>query len=741
MISAQNARPRLLGTAGLGLSSTMAVVGTAFAHGPNAALPSDDQIETVNITANHSSLDKVTREILNTPQSINLIPLQVIQQQGTTSVEQALKNVPGITLNAGEGGAHGDTVNLRGFSASDDFFLDGLRDTGFYTRDSFDAEAIEIYKGPASTLFGRGSTGGVINQVSKTPKLERILDGTVTFGTNDEQRETADVDLPFSDTGAVRLNLMDESAHVEGRPFTRIRRFGIAPSLALGLSTPTTFILSYYHETENNIPDPGIPFLFGKPAPVKHDVFYGLPEDDRWKTDVNILTARFSHRFAAVSITDKARYGSYDYNNPITAPHFGTANCYQDTSPFAGVPLCTGAPQDIPVTATNPLLPIPGMPLADVYVTRDRPSSSAHVQTLMNEIDGTAHFDTDSWHHTLVGGIEMDREEADVVRFANQDSQIVAVPLLDPNPFEAFPGHQTQITQRPSTVVSTIGVYAVDTVAVSTHWSMTAALREDRFAAHYHEPNTNTHFNHVDWVFNPRLALMFKPNQIQSYYFSYGTSYDPSAENLSLSARTADLGPERDRTFELGGKQKIAHGKLSLTEAVFDTEMTNARIADPFNPTLQALAGQLTVRGLELDAAGHITPRWEILAGYAYLDGSSVGLFGAGVHGPIPNTAHDQANIWTTYAFSADWEGGLGANYVSRRAAFKNATGDAVVPGYVTFDAMVSYKLSRHLTLRLNGYNLLNTHYYANVYYVSAAENHVVPGAGRTFAVTLAVAL
>jgi len=165
-------------------------------------------IETVNVTAQRSSLDTVTAKIQNPPKSINIMPLEVMQQQGTAALQDALKNVSGITLNAGEGGTHGDLVNLRGFAAGDDYFMDGLRDTGLYDRDAFDYESLEVYKGPASTLFGRGSTGGVINQVLKTPQLYTIADTMLTGGTNNEGRATLDTNYVLGDTSALRLDGM-----------------------------------------------------------------------------------------------------------------------------------------------------------------------------------------------------------------------------------------------------------------------------------------------------------------------------------------------------------------------------------------------------------------------------------------------------------------------------------------------------------------------------------------------------
>jgi catecholate siderophore receptor len=725
-----------LGPVTFALGSAVAVTG-AFGQ---TQVASNQPIETVNVTARRTELDKLPEKILNTPQSINVVPLEVIQQQGVTNLQDALKNVPGITLNAGEGGAHGDQINLRGFSASDDFFLDGLRDTGFYTRDAFDYQSVEVLKGPSSTLFGRGSTGGVINQVSKTPQLYPIAEGILTAGTNDELRGTADVNYVLGDSSALRVNAMGMTSHVTDRDFVRNRRWGVAPSVAFGIDQPTTFTLSYLHQEENNIPDFGIPFVFGKPAPVPRDTYYGLPSDDRQKSRVDVVTGSVNHDFGnSVSISDKARFGNYYFDTRQTAPIFGDGNCFTDTAPFAGAPICTGAETDIPVSANVPYFPVPGTPLDQIFVLRDRPSASGTVQTLMNETDVTWKFSTGWITHTLVTGLELDRETADLLRYENQDDIITPVPLLDPDPREAFPGHQTIVSSRPDTKTNTVGVYAVDTINFGPQWSLLAALRYDNFDASYDESVTAVHFSHTDNITSPRAALVYKPDENSSLYFSYGTSFNPSAENLSLSSRTADLGPEKDRTFELGGKTLLMDGMLSLTGALFDTQMTNARIADPTNPALQVLAGTLKVRGAEVNVAGNITANWEVLAGYTYIDGSSKGLFGVGESGPIPNTARNQANLWTTYDFDSGFKVGAGINFLGERDAFKDQYGVVHVPSYVTFDAMAAYRVNDHLQLQVNGYNLADKYYFTNSYFTRVEENHVIPGAGRTVTVSAVV--
>ncbi len=696
----------------LGLGST--TVGLASSFGLHAAAepaPQAAEKPVEVVVTGRPAIDAYAGSLQNTAQTINMIPQSVLTEQAVSSVQDALKNVPGITLNAGEGGTHGDNINLRGFAASDDFFLDGLRDTGFYTRDSFNIEGIEVYKGPASTLFGRGSTGGVVNQVSKTPKLDDFERATVTLGSNAETRETADVNYVLGQTTALRINAMDQDAGVAGRAYVKNRRFGIAPSLALGIGQPVSLTLNYLHQKQNDVPDYGIPFAFGKPVPVPHDTYYGLPSDDRTRARDDIGTAIFKAQInEVVSFTDTARIGNYAFDSRETAAHYGTTT------------------------------PAPGTDLGTVLTFRDRPSVEGTVSTLMNDADLHVNFTTGQVQHQLVAGIELDREEADLIRFANQINNIPGTPILDPDPNEPFPGHQTQVTQTPDTVTQTASLLLADTVDFGSHWEATAGVRLDRFNAVYNEPITQAHFEHTDTIASPRAALIYKPDDKTSLYVSYGTSYDPSAETLSLSAKTASLAPEKDKTYELGVKSQILGGRLAVQAGLFETDMNNARVGDPTNPTApQLLAGEERVRGFEADAIGHLTPQIEVVAGYTHLESETVkSTDPASVGAPLLNVAPNQANLWLVYEFHSPWKIGAGANSLGRRAADVDDT--AHVPGYVTYDAMVSYKINPHLSLQLNGYNLANTYYYANSYFSSPLENHVVPGAGRTLLLSLSVA-
>ena len=240
------------------------------------------------------SLDRLPSSIQDTPQGISVVPQELIEEKNITTLREAVRNVPGISINAGEGGAQGDTLTIRGFSARGDLFVDGARDPGQYNRDTFNIDSIEVLKGPSSLLFGRGSTGGVINMVTKAPTLERFNSAEISLGNGPFYRGTADLNLPVGLTTAVRLNVMGQDSDTVGRDLAEQRRWGVAPSIGIGLGTDTQFTLSYLHQQEDNRPDYGLPYVFGRPAPVSIDTFYGL-RDDYEDVTVDLLTAKLDH--------------------------------------------------------------------------------------------------------------------------------------------------------------------------------------------------------------------------------------------------------------------------------------------------------------------------------------------------------------------------------------------------------------------------------------------------------------
>jgi catecholate siderophore receptor len=269
------------------------------------------------------ALSNLTQPLLDTPESISVIPRQLMDDQGVTAVRDALRNVPGISLAAGEAGAQGDNLTLRGFSARNDFYLDGMRDFGSYYRDPFNLQEIEVLKGPASVLFGRGSTGGVINQVSKQPQLAPITSATTVLGTDGTYRVTGDINRTIEglDGAAFRLDVMGNLNGIAERGSTDYRRLGFAPSLAFGIGTDTRLNISFYHLQEYDTPDYGLPWLFASPAPVSRDTYYGFANSDYFRTNVNIGTVKLEHDVNEhVTLRDQFRYASYGRSGRITEP-------------------------------------------------------------------------------------------------------------------------------------------------------------------------------------------------------------------------------------------------------------------------------------------------------------------------------------------------------------------------------------------------------------------------------------
>jgi catecholate siderophore receptor len=711
---------RLGGAAVLGLTAWSAASGaaaaTADAEGTSDA---DASVSDVVVTGVRPLLgDKIPLSIKDTPQSVNVLPIQLLDDQGVTRLQDALKNVPGITLNAGEGAARGDTVNLRGFSAFNDFFLDGVRDAAVYNRDTFDLQQVEVLKGPSATLFGRGSTGGVINQVSKAPGLEPFRTLMADVGSNDEFRAELDVDQPLSATSAVRLNAMGESSSVADRDFVQNRRWGVAPAATFGIGEPTTVTLAYMHLTEDDRPDTGVPFVNGAPAPAPREADFGLLSD-RARSDVDIGTLLIQHQFNAnVSLENSFRAADYSFNYTFNSPNFGS------------------------VASGGQGAPGPGTPLSGILVGRDSPSSGANETNVTDQLDLTFRFDTGPVPHVLVAGTELSWLTNYLFRFSNpfnkNNNWIPETPLLAPNPAMIRPVQP--ITSTQNTGANSEAAYITDTMSFGPYVDLIAGARVDRFDAAFHQLTLTSgavlDLAHTDVVGSPRVALVLKPVPSTSFYVSYGTSFDPSAEALTLTTKTSNLGPVKATSYEAGVKSSVLNDGLLLTGAVFHTVVDNAQTNDPDNPTITVLNGNQRVQGLELGASGHLTDKLEITAGYTYLDGKTIASGTPSAVGKeMPNLAHNSVNVWAEYYLTPVWEVGFGGNYLDRR--FADQANTASVPSALVWNVMTSYRITPRLTAQLNVINLTDELYYGGLYYTSASENHVVPGPGRSVKLAL----
>jgi catecholate siderophore receptor len=659
------------------------------------------------------SSPKYTEPLRDTPQTINIIPKAVIEEQGATTLRDVLRNVPGLTMVAGEGGAPaGDNLTLRGFSARNDIFIDGVRDISAQSRDPFSLEQVEVIKGPNSSFNGRGSTGGTINLVTKTPNVRPLYGGTLSFGTDRTKRITTDINVPFKDRHAFRLNLMGHDSGVAGRDVVKNQRWGIAPSLATGLGTRTRTIFSYFHLKQDNIPDYGIPWVTNdhnvlvefrdRPAPVDRETFYGLRSRDYEETNADIGTISFERDFNDnLTMRSQLRYGRATRDSITTAPRF-TAD---DNS---------------------------------LVINRNGPSWLTEDSIWDNQTDLRSRFSTGGVEHRLVTGLALSHENNQRI-----NRTVTGTPTTDlnnPNPDQAFNGVITLSPNVGDITAKTMAFYAFDTVRLGKRWELIGGLRWDYFDvegvqnAGATEP-PQPRIANIDRMFSGRGAIVFKPRAEGSIYASYGTSVNPSVEGLLYNPAINPGGniiePEKTYTVEIGTKWDLLGERLTLTGALFNIDKTNARTPDLVNDDVDVLQGRLRVQGIELGASGSLTRSWRVLAGYTLLDSRIVRS-----NDPNPvlnrrfqNTPRNSFNIWSTYLFRSRLNLGGGVRFIGKR--FGNNTNTRWVDNYYTIDALVSFPITSKVDLRVNLYNLNDAYYFDRL-----GGGHLIPGAGRSVMVS-----
>lgn len=681
----------------------------------------------VEVTANNIdgvALTKFPLPLVDTPQSIMPISAAVLSAEGVTTMRDALRNAPGISLAAGEGGAQGDNLTIRGFTAQNDIFLDGMRDIGNYYRDPFDDAKIDVIEGPAGVDFGRGSTGGVINQETKEPLLHPLIDFEGDLGTDLTRRFTADINQPlpyFAGGSAFRLNLMVDDAGVAERNVAENRRYGIAPSFTLGFGSATHLNASYFHFAEDDIPDYGLPWYFGEPAPAPRRNYYGFAHDNFLRTNVDIGTVTVEHVIGVHALVrNMVRYANYQRKWLITEPQVNNAS--------SGI-----------IT--------PATPLDQVMVNRNQLGGHSVESLFWDQIDLTLSGRLLGIRQTGVLGAEGGKETSDPVRTNFRNAQgINTVPLtslLDPDPGQPFSGVETPRSNT-HTKAHSFGVYLLDSLQLGRRWALSGGIRWDRFDAAQNAVNyafdssgnlVGTPSNFIQPVDKPtwRGAVVYKLLPAGSIYFDYGTSFDPSAEALSLTAATAATPPEANQTFEVGSKWNLKGGLVSVRGAIFRTTKENAREPDPTDSSIDVLAGNQRVDGAEGVVQGHLTDRWSLLADYTLLHSEVVRsrAYPFAVGQPLNNVPENIFNLWTECQLPHGLEIGGGANFVGERTAntatLTPSTTPERAPGYATFNAMAKLKLSDRVSIQANVDNLTNRFFIDELY-----PGHAVPGAGAS---------
>jgi catecholate siderophore receptor len=644
-----------------------------------------------------ASSPKYTEPLRDTPQTITVIPKTVIEEQGATTLRDVLRNVPGLTMTAGEGGAPaGDNLTLRGFSARNDIFVDGARDLGPQSRDPFNLEQVEVAKGPGSAFTGRGSAGGSINLVSKAPTVNRFFAGTVSGGSDATRRFTGDINLPIKDRTAFRLNLMAHDSGVAGRDVVDNQRWGVAPSILFGLGTRTRMTLSYYYVGQDNISDYGIPWVPAtnnalpefrdKPAPVPRDTFYGFRDRDYEKLRSDLATVKIERDFNdSTTLRNQLRFGYSSRDSLATPPRFNNNN--------------------------------------STTINRELRSWIAEDRAFDNQTDLRSRFSTGKIEHSMVAGLALTYENN---QRQNRSAPNATTTLLTPNPDDVYNGVITLDPRFGDITGKSVALYAFDTVKLSKYVELNGGLRFDRFDVDGVSA-TLAPVEQLDEMVSWRGGLVVKPKEEGSIYFSYATSLSPSLEGLSYATANTAIEPEKTYNLEVGSKWDLIDERLSVNGAIFRVEKTNARTPGilPDDP-VQVLQGRQRVQGIELGASGGITRSLRVFGAYTLLDSEIVkSNTPAEVGRRIQNTPRNSFNIWMTYLLPHRITLGGGPRFVGRR--FGNNINTRQVESYWLLDAMASFPVSKHLDLRLNLYNLTNEYYFDRL-----GGGHLIPGAGRS---------
>ncbi|HKY03742.1 MAG TPA: TonB-dependent siderophore receptor [Blastocatellia bacterium] len=700
LLTTEQALKAILAGTGVTYRLTAADTVSLDVSGPSASVEIKGESSTV-------LSPKYTEPLRDIPQTITVIPKAVIEEQGATTLRDVLRNVPGLTITAGEGGAPaGDNLTLRGFSARNDVFVDGVRDLSPQARDPFNLEQVEITKGPGSAYTGRGSTGGTINLISKSPGLGSSYGFTLNVGTDRTRRVTADVNAPLERLGlgkrtAFRINFLAHESGVAGRDVVESKRLGIAPSISFGLGTETRLTFSYFRLSQDNISDYGIPWVPAtnnalaefrdRPAPVERDTFYGLKSRDLEKLNSDLATVKLERDFGDnMTLRNQLRYGRSTRDSIATPPRFASDNS----------------------TAIN----------------REMRSWLTEDEIWDNQTDLRLRFSTGKVENSVVAGFALSRE--------NNQRKVRTAPnmlttLHNPNPDDTFPGAITLGPIVGDITGNSIAAYAFDTMKFGRKFELSGGLRWDYFDVKGIN-TTGVEIARIDRMLSFRAGAVYKPVRQGSVYAAYGTSHSPSLEGLSYGTANTSIEPEKTYTFEAGSKWDMFKERLSLSLAAFRVNKTNARTPGllPDEP-LQVLQGEQRVNGAEFSATGYITRDWSLFAAYTYLDTEIVkSNIPAEVGRELLNTPKNSLSLWTSFRFPSKLSLGGGARFVDDR--FGNNINTRRVGSYWTIDAMAMYPLTSRVDLRLNLYNLNNAYYFDRL-----GGGHLIPGPARSANVSL----
>lgn len=632
---------------------------------------------------------------LDVPQTIDVVPQALIKSQTALSMQDALANVPGVMPQLGEG--RRDQSAIRGFSAVNDAYIDGVRDDAKYYRDLSSLEQVEVVKGPAGALFGRGSSGGVLNRVTKKPMFgSRFGDFSVIGGSYDRARIQGDyADGRASNRIAYRIAGAYENSDSH-RPYYALERTSISPSLAYRPQPGSELLIQGEFLADDRVPDRGIPSWQGKPLDDARPFYYGYPSDDF-----------LENRVGSQAITwQQSLGGRWALRNVFR--HTSYTNQFSNTLP--------GVVREID---------------GELVVARSQYSVDADQRNLFNQLDLTTSAQTGALDHTLLFGLEAGRETTSSVRLTGTAPDVAVIdPVLTSPVYATTPASDNAFTGQ------YVGAYVQDQIAIGAKWRGLVGGRfdyndqrlDDRLPA-------NVDLGRIDQAFSPRAGVVFRARPNTSIFASVSRSFQPSGDGLSLAVNNEELEPERTTSYETGVKTELFRHRLTVTTSIFRLDRTNVKTRDPLDPNKLVLVGRQRSQGVEIAAAGSILPGWNVSGGLTFLDptilrsndvSSGVPLEG----NRIGNVAARSGSFWTTYTMEQGFTFGGGLFVLGDWFASNDNL--VRIDGYARLDAMAGYRIG-HYEVQLNMRNLLDEDYYESAH----SNNNIMPAAGRNGLVTV----
>lgn len=670
-----------------------------------------------------SRIGKVNQELRDVPQSVTVITEKLMSDRDMFTLRDVLKNTAGITFLAGEGGE--EDIRMRGFSlaGSGDIYVDGIRDPAFYNRDMFNFSSVELLRGSASMLFGRGSTGGVVNQVSKMPGLEDFNQLNFTYGSYGFFRGTGDFNKRVGDNTAARLNLMYNNAENDGAG-NSLNSKGIAGSISWGIGTRDQITASLFAlETNNGInygvpwarPNAKSPVTDTQLLPLDPKNYYGMKSDYNYSSAV-YGTLNWQHTFDhGGQLNTAIRYGTYDRDQRASAIRFGSPtylNTFNDNTVFR--------------RGTNNKIQT-----IDVGALQIDYQNSVRVLGIRNDI---------------LAGIDLGQED-----FVNKNATLPpGVTLTKPNTYAGTPNDGAwineslrQLSDGRTFKAQTVGLYAQDLIHVTNKLKLLGGIRYDYFKGDFWQAATTTaaeaRRDRADGVWSGRLGLMYQPDQQWSFYGSWGTSFNTSGDAYQYDPLSVNTPPEKSQNIEIGTRWESENKRLAIRMSGFWATKSNERNRDPDSAnTAYLLSGKRHAAGLETDIIGRITSKWDIYLSYAWIPIAVIdeGAPGTGqtlsgeLQGQRPSlTPYSQGSIWTTYRVLPNLRFGAGLTAMSPQSPNRNPGWEA--PGYGVVDLMAEYTQNQWLTWQFNVNNVGNKLYAQALY-----SGHYSPGPGRTYMLT-----